>query len=195
MNRAFLVFGPESSATRLITGALIALGCTGDDGHVQRFDGDDVNSRAGDANAIDLVALRNAPPPVVFRRSFPHGVRSGSDAQRWLRVAEVIGRFRDCGLEPHVVVTVRESECVVRSQVRRFPVTREVAMANIERAYREIFAGILAAGVGFTVVPYESLVAGGSDAIRRLGAQLGLHAESVPALEVFDANAKYAAAG
>jgi LPS sulfotransferase NodH len=38
--RAFLVLGPESSGTRLMTKLLMVAGCYGDDGHVQRLDRD-----------------------------------------------------------------------------------------------------------------------------------------------------------
>src|SRR4051794_21761910 len=93
--RSLLVFGPESSGTRLFTRVLLSAGCWGDGGHDQRLD----RSFAG------------AGPMLVWRRSFPH-------FREWPDAAAMMDRLRAHGYEDvRVYWTMRDLECSVKSQL------------------------------------------------------------------------------
>lgn len=169
--RAYLVLGPESSGTRLVTRLLIAAGCWGDDGHKQRMDG---MSRA------TLLTLR--PAPLVWRRSVPHN-------GQWPDVRGIVEGLRDCGYTVTALVVSRDWHAMACSQLHA-PHVKSVAEAlqNISQAYRRIFAG-LGEDVPFEVVNYEALVAHPRPVLRYLARRLGL---SEPAdVQVHDANEKW----
>ena len=192
MKRALLVFGPESSGTRLVARALVAMGADGDAGNAQRLDADPIHLQPGDCSKLDLRRLDEAGGIIVWRRSFPHGVRSGTEAGRWLRVPEVLAAVAGRGYAPHVVVTVRDPHCVVESQARRFGLSREEARANLRRAYREIYGGLAAAGeIPFTVCCFESLILNGTGPLQELGRELGLPLPIPPDFPIEDADARY----
>jgi hypothetical protein len=193
MKTALLVFGPESSGTRFVTRALVAMGAEGDDTHAQRYDGRPVHLLPGDASLLDERSLDQAGEILVWRRSFPHGVRSARDDHRWPRVAEILTTLLRRGFSPHVVVTVRDQHCVVESQVRRFGIAREEARANIRRAYREIYLGMATGhhAIPSTVCCFESLILHGTDALAHLGRELGLPGEIGSGFPIRDSDGAY----
>lgn len=164
--RAFLVIGPESSGTRLLTRILIQAGCLGQSGHSQRWDGADP---VGD--------------PIVWRRSFPH-------AGRWPNLPSIIQRLRDLEYELHTVVTTRDWWAMARSQNNghQHVSSMEEAFSHIQEAYRLIFLGISVADACYTMVSYESLVLRGRAYLAWLMPHLGL---PVPEIGLYDANAKW----
>lgn len=190
MRTCFLVFGPESTGTRLLTRALIHMGCEGDAGHAQRFDRYPHHEIEADCSAIDTEAVAAVRDACVLRRSFPHGVRSAADWQRWPRVTEMISAIRSLDVSCHVLVTVRDVHCTLRSQVARKRISEERSRHNIRRAYGEIFAGIAAAApaVPFTLSCYESIVLNGESCLAALAAELGLSWKPNPGFPILDAD-------
>lgn len=168
--RAYLVLGPESSGTRLMTKLLISAGCWGDDGHEQRLDG---------MNREALVRL--GPPLIVWRRSVPH-------AGEWPNVAGLVSGLRDCGYSVTALVMSRDWHATACSQLAApHAETVAEALANIQRAYRDIFAGL--DGVPYEVVNYEALVLHGRPVLRYLMRRLGL--DEPCGVTVYDGNAKW----
>lgn len=167
--RAYLVIGPESTGTRLLTRVLIAAGCRGDAGHEQAFDA------PGPVSADSH--------PVVWRRSVPH-------RHTWLTAADI--RAKLPGRRLTALVTVRDWHATVESQLRAPHVaTRDEARANIQRAESHIHGIIRAlAPVAHYTVTYEALVARPVDVQRWLAAELGLTMPDPP-VEVYDGNARY----
>lgn len=134
MKRAFIVVGPESSGTRMLTKILMAGGCIGDDSHFQPFD--KVEKIDGD--------------PIVWRRSVPHNGRDLilADMLRKLPYHEVT-----------VVVILRDWHCTELSQVSNKHVSEmETATKNIKDAVKTIFLQIAALGLDYAVFTYESFL-------------------------------------
>jgi hypothetical protein len=163
--RAFLVLGPESSATRLMTGLLIDAGCWGDAGHEQRLD----------------TVLADAPL-LVWRRSVPHD-------GHWPDIASMIDKLRAAGYAVAAVIMSRDWHALAISQEQRGH-TPDVgaALANIRYAYRHIFAH-LPGDVPFELVNYEALVARPAATVGYLFQRLGL--PPLPLVDVYDGNARY----
>lgn len=168
--RAYLVLGAESSGTRLVTRLLVGAGCHGSDEH---FD-----------QPFDAGVPEDGPDLVVWRRSVPHDGEISS-------LGGMIHELRGVDYNVMAVVTVRDLYATSLSQVnaRHVPNT-EMAEAHVRIAYRHIFAALMAHLVPYVIVPYESLVLHGQQAIIRLYRHLGL---GIPnAIEhIYDANEKY----
>jgi hypothetical protein len=174
--KAFLVVGPESSGTRMLTDALIKAGAFGHSGHVQEMDNLDFSGR---------------PDLIVLRRSVPHG-------DQWPDLGEIIRSMTKAGYTVSPIVTYRDKDFCVQSQLR---VARQVAAEqgrpNLVKeatlrafyylAHRHIFQHVAAAGVLPVVCDYAAFV---NDVNFRalFFEQLGL---PCPELELFDANLKY----
>ena len=165
--RAYLVLGPESSGTRLMTRILIAGGCTGDDGHAQRWD----------------AKLPEGVSPIVWRRSVPHG-------GYWPDVERCIAALKVRGYQVTVVVTMRDWWAVIRSQVAVGHVeSEEQALTNLRNAYRLIFSGLLAHPVDYVVVGYEGLAQRSETVLAWLSKRLGL--ARVADVVIYNGNAKH----
>ena len=91
---AYLVLGPESSGTRLMTRILIAAGCAGYDGHDQVFD-----------TALPIADGR----PIVWRRSVPH-------RREWPEIGWMLRLLCEQGYTPRIVVMARDWYAMARSQ-------------------------------------------------------------------------------
>lgn len=165
--RAFLVLGPESSGTRLMTKLLIAAGCYGDDGHEQRLD----------------CAIPADEPLVVWRRSVPH-------RKEWIRVREVVARLSDAGYSVTAIVMSRDWHALGLSQVQAPHVADvETATANAQRAYCLIFGSLSATNTPFEVVNYEAIVSRPQATVAALMRRLGL--AEPEGTYLYDGNAKY----
>lgn len=162
MLKAYLVLGPESSGTRMMTEILIAAGCIGDAGHEQRFD---EKQPAGES-------------PIVWRRSVPH-------AGEWPSIDLMIHRLQQSGYEVFAVVTMRDWTAMARSQVEHWNHTFESAIENIRGAYPYIFASLLKFRVPYIMTSYEGLVEYGPQ--QDLFSTIGLEA---PDFQVRDENQK-----
>jgi len=147
---AFLVLGPESSGTRLVTRLLVAAGCAGTDAHHQWWD-------------------REAPTAerIVWRRSVPHG-------GRWPDVERMVWDLREAGYAVRAVVTTRDWFPAAMSQNGQHVRSLEQAYANLKRALPIILAHLQEAGVDYELVSYEGLVARPRQMVAWLTGRLGL---------------------
>lgn len=165
---AFLVFGPESSGTRLATSILISGGCLGSAEHEQEFDKYDRE------DFHDLA-------PIVWRRSFPHN-------EEWPILSSLVRKLS--GYSIHIIVTTRDWHCMVESQLNAPHVdSREEAIVNIRSAYYSIFSQISKTNIPFTLFSYESLISNPVLVQRRLLKDLGL--QQIVRLDIYDGNEKY----
>jgi len=169
---AYLVAGAESSGTRMLTGLLVAAGCSGSAGHTQ----------AWDANA----PCADEHPRIVWRRSVPHG-------GDWPDLRGMVDELRSRGYaDVRFVVTVRDRHCLESSQVAAGHVPDAAGAAgNIRRCYGHIFSQLAEMPeVAYVIAPYESLVLHGAKAAGELLEALGLDVpDDMPSFR--DENAKY----
>jgi hypothetical protein len=164
--KAFLIVGPESSGTRMVTDALIRAGVFGQPGHTQELDNLDFSGR---------------PDLIVLRRSVPHG-------DLWPDLSRVIRSMTEAGYAVSPIVTYRDKDYCVRSQLRAgHKATESEARTSYYWAYKHIFKHLAACGLFPVVCHYTSFV--NNVEFRTLFfAQLGL---PCPELELFDANLQY----
>lgn len=165
MTRAYLVLGPESSGTRLVTRLLIGAGCYGDGDHEQRLDAE----FPADGRTL------------VWRRSIPHN-------RQWPSIVDMAARLRSAGYQVTAVVTTRDWYPTIRSQVAAGHVVNDTeASSNLQRAYPYIFEALARWNIPFVVSPYEALTR--PEAVRRLLVMLGLPPDIGEAVR--DENAKW----
>ena len=165
--RAILVFGPESSGTRLWTQILIAAGCHGSAEHYQSWDG---KPPVGDL--------------IVWRRSFPH---SG----KWPVVRHMVERLEDAGYDDvQALVATRDWHATIQSQIKHGHVrSREKALLHLRRAYPTIFGQLDDCRIPFEVVSFEALVARPEQYMAVTLASLGMGPPR--GIDIYDANAKW----
>ena len=117
--RAFLVLGPVSSGTRLMTRLLIMAGCKGSGKHDQPFDDE----------------LPVNEPLIAWRRSVPH--------RGWKlpNIQDMRGQLK--GYETTAIITSRDWYPTAKSIVKNHPPeTMAEAYDSIQNAYRFIFSNI-----------------------------------------------------
>lgn len=166
MGKAFLILGPESSGTRLVTRILIGAGCLGSSEHLQPFDHEIPSNR-------ELI---------VWRRSFPH-------KGQWPNVPSLISTLQWRGYHVVGVVTLRDFSCMAKSQVRTHrPDTLREAISNIRKAYVTIFTGL--GKNPFFTVSYEELILRPALALESTCKLLGLE-PTTDFEEIADGNEKY----
>lgn len=170
--RAYVVAGAESSGTRMLTGLLVAAGCSGSADHTQAWDAKPPRA--------------DEHPRIVRRRSVPHG-------GVWPDLQGVVDELRSCGYaDVRFVVTVRDRHCLESSQVAAGHVADAAeAAGNIRRCYGHIFSQLAEMPeVACVIAPYESLVLHGAKAAGKLLEALGLDVpEDMPCFR--DENAKH----
>lgn len=159
--KAYVVVGPESSGTRMLTEALIRCGIEGGEGHYQAVDNQ----------------LGNPPDVFVIRRSLPHG-------GQWPPLLRMKKRLLDKGYELIPIAIYRDERITALSQIRNSHVRDEkearkkirVAKNIIEQTYDNLI-----------IVQYETFV--GDSRIRKaFFNRLGLEE---PDMEFYNGNAKY----
>jgi hypothetical protein len=147
------VTGPESSGNRYTVKLLIeAGGCHGKSGHDQPLDHKKRNKQK-DWSILDTNAMKSSRkyPCATIHRSFPHN-------NNWVDLVKMAKMARNHNFEPHVIVLFRDPESVHDSQVKRKHVPNiHTARANTQRAYLEIFHGIIEGDLPYTRVIYEHL--------------------------------------
>ena len=172
--RAFLVVGPESTGTRLVTSILIAGGCEGDSGHEQEFD--KKLPKAGTSGDI------------VWRRSIPHYFQ-------WPSIPVLLDQLYKAGYGVQVVVTMREMSVTARSQVAAGHVANlRQAETNYIKALKHIFGGlsIVVADPQITVVSYDMLTTYPEQTVPWLLRRLKLNqVDDGFIASIYDGNAKY----
>jgi hypothetical protein len=164
--KAFLVVGPESSGTRMVTDSLIKAGVFGQSGHRQEMDSLDFSGR---------------PDLIVLRRSVPHG-------DLWPDLSRIVRSLSEAGYGVLPVVTYRDKDFCVRSQLRvGHQETESGARANYYWAYKHIFKHFASCGL-FPVVCHYSSFVNNAEFRTLFFQQLGL---PCPELQLFDANLQY----
>lgn len=166
---AYLVVGPESSGTRLVTRILMAAGCGGSDKHRQPFD---LEVPSGLSN-------------LVWRRSFPHrGVTPDLE--------DLVVKLNEAGyIDVSAVVTHRDMYSTMRSQVdNRTPGSLRVAMTRYRSAYLSIYLQLIELDLPYYTVSYEALILEPEMVPRKLLKMLSLSQE-VELEEIYDGNKVY----
>lgn len=178
MKRAFIVVGPESSGTRVLTRLLIALGCWGDGGHYQPLD------RQIRERKVSLV--KSGDKDIVFRRSIPH---SG----KYPDIVDIANVFLRAGALPILIVTTRNWPCMALSQVKnRHARSVEEAYGKIRKAEKIIAEDIERGGLSYLKVHYDFLVMHPRAAIKALTHFLGVESPAKTE-QIISANNKHIA--
>jgi len=135
--RAFFVIGPESSGTRMMTQAFLALGAYGDGGHAQR---------------LDKERFKNGHEFIVFRRSVPHG-------KKMPRIANVIKEMENEGYQVFPVIIFRDKDMCAKSQIKNKHAENNAnARTSIKKAVDFIYLELAKAGYAGFVIHYEAFV-------------------------------------
>lgn len=159
--RAFLVLGPESHGSHLVTDILINAGCIGHAGNHIPWQPENKVLIRGIKKPwehdlpTDLQPWDKKPPtaenPIVWRRSLPHG-------KKWINIKAMIRDLRSRGYLSYVIVVTRDTYSGLQSQLKWSHVEDiEAGQANISKAYLHIFRHLFKTRVPFTVVNYEAL--------------------------------------
>ena len=170
MKRAVFVLGAESSGTRNMTRLLVKSGFAGTHEHYQRYDN------------FETLA-KEKPDRFVIRRSVPH-------ALTWVNIQGVIKFLKELGYFVSCIVTIRDWNCMIESQIKAGHVKDErKSRTNIRQAYAHIFSQLYAAGVEYVPVSYESLIHRPTETLERLGKELQINFPEVHGIR--DENSKY----
>ncbi len=166
MRKAYLIVGPESSGTRVMTQIFVEGGCFGDFSHKQRLDnpghfGNDV---------------------IVWRRSFPY---SG----QWPSLEAIVRNLAIYNYEVYVVVMTRDMYATAQSQMHTWGRNYEEAINSIRTSYALIFSDLIKVNVPFIVVSYESMVQRGLDGLKNLFHLIDF--EPPDHFEFYDGNKKW----
>lgn len=162
---AYLVLGPESSGTKLVTKILMCAGCFGDDGHRQRLD-----------KAIP------DRPCIVWRRSLPYH-------EKWPDIEQMLAKLAHHQYKARAIVTSRDWHAMIRGQAtkhNRGDVERSIT--NSRFAYRIIFRSL--SNTPFEVVNYEAIVARPQEYVSNLLTRLDLPTD-IELPHIYDGNLKY----
>ncbi len=159
--RAFLVLGPESHGSHLVTDVLLNAGCVGHAGNHVPWQPENKVLIRGIKRPweyefpTDLQPWDNRPPtvetPIVWRRSLPHG-------KKWISLSQMARDLWSRGYQVRAVVVSRDTHSGLQSQLKwRHVKEPETGLANISKAYLHIFKHLQRSRIPFTVVNYESL--------------------------------------
>lgn len=168
--RAYVVLGPVSSGTKLMTGMLIAAGCKGSDKHAQPWD----------------KKLPHDDELIVWRRSVPHGKKWELPGIRWM-----LTQLEDRGYDPTVIIMSRDWYPMAKSLVLNHPPgSLKEAYNSIQAAYPYIFSQIEDAP--YEMVNYEALILNAEGVMETLFARLDLLPQEN--IEIYNGNEKHYAA-
>lgn len=159
--RAFLVVGPESHGTHLVTDVLRNAGCIGHAGNHVPWQPDNKVLLRGRKKPWQYKFPTDQQPwdqklptdedPIVWRRSIPHG-------KEWINITSMIYILREREYAVHVIVVTRDTFAGLQSQLKwRHTRDIETGKANIKQAYLHIFRHLLKSGAEYTMVNYEAL--------------------------------------
>jgi LPS sulfotransferase NodH len=164
MTNAYLVLGPESSGTRLMTRILLLAGCLGSEEHDQPF---------------DQVLPSAEEWPIVWRRSVPH-------RREWPDLGLMQRLLVEQGFRVIAIVMARDWHAMAHSQVAVGHVPDiEIALRQIRNAYPYIYRET---GFFDVLITYEGLVKRPEETLGWLMPMLGL---PVPPVDIYDGNAKW----
>ena len=159
--RAFLILGPESHGTHLVTDILLNAGCIGHAGNHVPWQPDNKELIRGVKKPWEYTFPTDLQPwdrqlpttedPIVWRRSIPHG-------KQWVDIEDMINILKERRYSVHVIVLSRDPFSAIQSQLKwRHVKDMEKGMANISRAYLHIFQHLLRSKTPYTLFNYESL--------------------------------------
>lgn len=172
--RAFLVVGPESSGTKLVTQILISNGCQG--------------SATNDQHLWSAIQQRLSieVDPLVLRLSFPHGLDM-------IDLSQLLWHMRCLGYWPRVLITVRDWWVIQQSQCddHTHAFSPEHSENKIMDAYLRIFAGLIHCRTPFRLVSYEALVTRPAKTMRKIVEWCGLDFRPELSVHVSDENKKW----
>lgn len=169
--KAFLVVGPESSGTKLLTQLFIEVGYIGSSGDNQFFDGHDHNT------------LSKYTENIVWRSSLPHG-------KAWIDIKERKIKCEKAGFKVYVIGIAREMSSTIQSQLKiRHTSSLEEAFINYTAAF------VIIAKVMDYFITYEDLVVDYKSAMKRMFSFLNIKGcdEKINELNIsiYNANDKY----
>lgn len=181
MKRVFIIVGPESSGTRVVTRLFCMAGCVGDYEHEQRLDKFVYENDVG----IDET-LGEGHETIVLRRSIPHYPDKRPD------ILGIGAMFQEAGYEPYYVVTMRDWTCnalskVVAGHCPAWPEAKE-CLTKEWADIGSIFAGF---DGNFCVVLTSHLFVDPERTLSGLEGWLGLSFPKNAFKIVFDADGKY----
>ncbi len=165
MKRAFVVLGPESSGTRIVTQAFISLGCFGNSGHRQ---------------TLDRMKLSNAKDDIVWRRSVPHG-------KHMPILEDLFKNILEHNYTLYPILVWRDKNCVMFSQLKRGLSTLSKGKMKVYKATNHIYSALINMKLLPYVINYEALVT--HEEYRKMF--FGQFGFSEPKISFYNANKKY----
>jgi len=178
--RAFIVAGPERSGTRLVTRILIAAGCEGIataqgkpqfKGWPQKWDVEDPTDET----------------MIVIRRSLPY-----HPYRQWPDMDALIERFRGLGFEVSFIITERDVDCTIASQLNNGYVQSQDQGLNEMHRVIHICQGLISREKPlYYICGYESLVSDPKETVAAMLKSLDLPALKELPEEIYDGNHKY----
>ena len=185
MKKVFIVIGPESSGTRIVTRLLCMSGCAGDYGHEQRLDRFVYSE--GVEKSIDVCGvLGEHCETIVLRRSIPY------DSDRRPDILGIGAKFRSAGFEPYYIVTMRDWTCNAASKINNGHGTDiDLAKNSPVEEWADIGTMFTEFDGKFCIVMTSSLFTNPERAISGLEKWTGLVFPKNADKVVFDADSKY----
>lgn len=147
MKKALLVFGPESSGTRMLTECFVKAGYSGSYDHHQPFDDYGFSPYTKKKEFVDK------PDKFILRRSFPHNKHKPD-------VLKIIDDLVGYGYEEiNVLIIIRNVWFTIQSQLRnRHVKSKEESGRNIAESICEFIDILNDIGVRFMAVDYQKFV-------------------------------------
>jgi len=159
--KAYLVVGPESSGTRLMTRLLIEAGCIGQASHNQPLD----QVLKGKAD----LSKHSEESRFVFRRSVPH-------AGHMPDLSRIDTRFRECGCQTFWIVMFREWAAMARSKVHQgHQNKREDAECRVVPQLTHIFRFLVEHRPDFIIIDSSLMFIAPERALKQLEAVTGFN--------------------
>lgn len=160
MRKAYLIVGPESSGTRVVTRLFVEIGCVGGFTHHQPLDkfvqgGGGIEQHGEDAR-------------FVFRRSVPHNLS-------WPDLGDIDKRFKEHGCETLWIVLVRDWYALAHSKARQgHTKALDEAYGKLVPQYNHIFKCILENDLNYILLSTSLMFVHPVRALRRLEEMTGL---------------------
>ena len=181
MKRVFMVVGPESSGTRVVTRLLCMAGCAGDSNDEQRLD-----AFVHNEDVEICTILGKDCDTIVLRRSIPH------DSDLRPDILGIGAKFQSAGFEPYYIVTMRDWTCNAASKINMGHGT-DLAIARKGLVEEWSYIGTMFVGFdgNFCIVMTSSLCTNPERVIMGLKGWTGLVFPEDAKNIIFDADAKY----
>ena len=165
-----LVFGGESTGTRIVTECIIKTGYEGSSKHQQPLDDENVKYSE----------------KMVYRRSFPH-------SSEWPDTDAIYERFSKLGYNIRVVITTRDWYCMWRSNERneRKHINEKNRIEVFNETYNRIFSFVNKYDLKYMVMSYEALVYYKHEYLRLMFEMFDLKNTDLSELNLMDGNSKW----